>query len=48
VNEFGHTVIAEIQYGEFDFSGRRPFSIIRDPASIQLVEGELKVLKAGT
>jgi len=42
VAEFGHTVCAEIHYDAFEFSGRRPFCLIRDPCSIQLVEGELK------
>ena len=42
VTEFGHKVCVEIDYEAFEFSGHRPFSVIRDPRSIQLVEGELK------
>lgn len=42
INKFGHRVCAEIEYASFEYSGRRPFAKIKEPLSIQLVEGELK------
>lgn len=41
VNKFGHKVCAEIEYSSFEYSGRRPFSTIQAPPSIQLVEADL-------
>lgn len=41
VNGFGHRVRAEIAYASFEHRGRRPFAAIREPVSIQLVEGDL-------
>lgn len=44
-SEFGHTVRVEINYQNFEFCGRRPFALIGDPDSIQLVEGKLNKSK---
>jgi len=41
VNQFNHKVRAEIQYAAFTYQGRQPFALIKDPASIMLVEGSL-------
>jgi len=38
---FGHRVVAEVAYAEFDLEGSRPFETIKEPPSIQLVEGIL-------
>lgn len=41
VNRFGHRVIAEITYRQFQFNGARPFAQLQDPTSIVMVEGAL-------
>lgn len=41
VEKFGHTVVAEIRFDEFEFQGDKPFLSISSTPSIQLVEGKL-------
>lgn len=41
VEKLGHRVICEIPYRSFEFDGQYPFASIKEPASIQLVEGAL-------
>ncbi len=41
IKHFGHKVRAEIEYDSFRFEGQKPFAMIKQPKSIQLVEGEL-------
>jgi len=42
VDRFKHEIIAEIEYSTYEFMSRLPFSEIRTPQSILLVEGELE------
>ncbi len=42
INRFHHNVYAEIEYASFEFNGNKPFSAIKEPPSILLVEGELR------
>jgi len=41
VNRFKHKVCAEIEYSSFKYKGQYPFSAIKKPKSIVLVEGKL-------
>lgn len=41
LNRLGHKKLAEIQFADFEFGGKRPFQTITDPPSILLTEGEL-------
>ncbi len=41
IEHFGHTVVAEIKFAEFEYEGCKPFACITDPPSLVLVEGPL-------
>lgn len=41
VGRLGHRVCTEIDYDSFVYQGRKPFAVISEPRSIQLVEAEL-------
>jgi len=41
INQFKHKICAEINYSSYQFKGQYPFSTIKTPKSIVLVEGEL-------
>lgn len=42
VDRLGHTVCAEIEYASFSYENEKPFSSIKDPTSIKLVESSLR------
>ncbi|MEM7292239.1 MAG: hypothetical protein AAF420_02430 [Pseudomonadota bacterium] len=41
MNKFGHRVVAEVEFAEFEFDGKKPFASISDPTSIVMAEGLL-------
>ena len=40
VEKFGHQVVGEISYQDYQYNNRYPFADIKDPPTIQLVAGK--------